>query len=538
MLKPAILILLLMHLGPAVALEPTEEYIRQYCEAILEENAGIIAGQRIAATTLLPSFYAQRGFQPAWSDPGHFQELLQVLRRSEQHGLNPGDYHYPILSTWPDDASPRQSAARDLLATDALVRLGYHLHLGKVDPASLDSDWNLTRRLHDEEPITVLERAVAAPSLMEFLDTELAPGGLFYTGLRAALSHYLELARNGGWPAVPEGPTLHPGDSDTRIPALRARLAVTDAKQDMHTFDPLLFDDDLVASLKRFQWQHGLDVDGILGPGTLAALNIPVKARIDQLRINLERTRWVFRDAEPRFLVVNIAGFHAYLVENSDIIWDSRVQVGKPYRKTPVFKDTMTYLVLNPTWTVPPTILRKDIIPRIQKDPGYLAENNMVLLDRSGRVINTDSIDLGKVTPANFPYTVRQEPGPKNALGRIKFMFPNKHMVYLHDTPSRALFERADRTFSSGCIRVEQPFSLAAALLGDPVNWSEAGIEKRLTTANNETVNLKQPVSVFLMYWTSEPDGKGDARFFNDVYARDQAVLDGLQQPFRLVPAR
>ena len=538
MLKNALLILLLMHLGPAQALEPAEEHIRQYSEAILEGGDGLIAGQRIAATTLLPAFYAQRGFQPAWSDPRRFQELLEVLRGAERHGLNPADYHYPILSTWPDDASPGQLAARDLLATDALVRLGYHLHLGKVDPASLDSDWNLTRRLHNEEPVTVLERAVAAPALGTFLDTELAPSGPFYAGLRAALAHYLELARNGGWPVVPEGPTLHPGDRDARITALRARLAATDAELNTDTADSLLLDDGLAASLKRFQLQHGLADDGIMGAGTLAALNVPVEARIDQLRINMERTRWVFRDVEPRYLIVNIAGFHAYLVENSDIIWDSRVQVGKPYRKTPVFKAKMTYLVLNPTWTVPPTILRKDIIPRIQKDPGYLAQNNMVLIDRSGKIVEPASIDLIAATPGNFPYTVRQEPGPKNALGRIKFMFPNKQMVYLHDTPSRALFERAERTFSSGCIRVEQPFSLAATLLGDPLNWSDASIEQRLSAAQNETLNLKQPITVFLMYWTSEPDGKGDARFFNDVYARDQAVLDGLQQPFRFVAQR
>lgn len=538
MLKSAILLLLFTHIGLVQALEPTDEAIRRYSEAILDGNDGIIAGQKIAATTLLPIFYTRRGFQPAWSEPQHFQQLLQALKSAEEHGLDPEDYHYSTLSTWSDDGSPRQRAARDMLATDALIRYGYQLHLGKIDPASLDPDWNLTRQLKNEEPITVLERTVATPDLSNFLATELAPTGPFYTGLRQALAHYRKLASEGGWPKVLSGPTLHAGERDARIPALRARLSVTDAELTPNTAEATLFDNDLAAAVIRFQLQHGLDDDGAIGARTLEALNVPVETRIDQLRVNLERTRWVFRDLAPRFLVVNIASFHAYLLDDNNIVWDSRVQVGKPFRQTPIFKANMTYLVLNPTWTVPPTILRNDTIPRIRKNPDYLAQNNMVLLNRSGQVIDTNKVDLRSVTPANFPYTVRQEPGPKNALGRIKFMFPNKHAVYLHDTPSQSLFNRAERAFSSGCIRVEKPFSLAATLLNDPNNWSKAKIETKLASAKNETVNLKNPITVFLMYWTSMPDGKGDARFYADVYTRDQAVLDGLKQPFRLIAMR
>jgi murein L,D-transpeptidase YcbB/YkuD len=214
------------------------------------------------------------------------------------------------------------------------------------------------------------------------------------------------------------------------------------------------------------------------------------------------------------------------------------VVVGTPYRKTPVFKAKMTYLVLNPTWTIPPTILKKDIIPAIRRDPGYLASRNMVLLDPSGQQVNVADVDLQKLTVNYFPYIVRQEPGPRNALGRIKFMFPNGHFVYLHDTPSRDLFERADRTFSSGCIRVEHPLTLAELLLDDPVNWSRAEIEARLAEGITQTVNLKTPITVFLVYWTAEPEADGAVNFFNDVYARDPAVLKALQEPFRFIPLR
>jgi murein L,D-transpeptidase YcbB/YkuD len=252
----------------------------------------------------------------------------------------------------------------------------------------------------------------------------------------------------------------------------------------------------------------------------------------------LERTRWVFRDLESRYLIVNIAGFHAYLIENGKRVWESRVVVGTPYRKTPVFKANLTYLVLNPTWTVPPTILKEDIIPAIHRDPGYLASRNMVLLDASGQLVNIADVDLQSLTARNFPYVVRQEPGPQNALGRIKFMFPNSHFVYLHDTPSRNLFERADRTFSSGCIRVEHPLTLAELLLNDPLHWNRAKLEERLAEGVTQTVTLKTPITVFLVYWTAEPDAGGEVNFFSDVYARDAAVLEGLREPFRFIPLR
>ena len=537
-LRPLLLIFLFGQTVCAHALAPVAEQIRAYSESVLAGNDGSIAGQRVAAVTLLPDFYAHRDFQPVWSDPARFQELLQVLKGSESHGLDPDDYHYSALAAWPNDPGPLHQAGRDVLATDALIRFGYHLQFGKVDPTRLDPDWNLTRKLHNQDPASMLAQAVAAPDLNAFLTNNLGPDGAFYAGLRKALARFRQIADAGGWPTVDAGATLHADDRDARVPSLRARLAVTDPDVQTNTLDPSLFDADLVAAVKRFQLQHGLADDGVVGARTIAELNVPAETRVDQLKVNLERTRWVFRDLEPRFLVVNIAGFEAYLVEDRKVVWNSRVQVGKPYRKTPVFKKEMTYLVLSPTWTVPPTILKKDIIPKIKQDPAYLTGQNMVLLDRSGNKVDISGIDLAAVTPGNFPYTVRQEPGPKNALGRIKFMFPNKHFVYLHDTPSQSLFNKAERTTSSGCIRVEKPISLAAELLGDPVGWSEAKIEERIGKASNETIKLNNPITVFLMYWTSVPDGEGGVRFFGDVYSRDQAVLDGLRQPFQFDPVR
>jgi murein L,D-transpeptidase YcbB/YkuD len=538
-MRISLILLFLFNCAPVYALTPTEEYLRQDIEAIQEGSDGVMAGRRVAAVPVLTDFYVRRGFRPVWNDAARFQALLAVLQSATAHGLDPEDYHYRTLSEWtPDSADPRQQAERDILATDALIRYGYHLHFGKVDPASLDPDWNLTRRLHGQDPVAAIEAAVAAPSLAIYLDTRLAPNGPFYTGLRRALARYRDIARAGGWPVVPAGPTLKPADDSDRVVALRARLALTDAHLELPVEAPSHYDPSLVAAVERFQRHHGLAADGAVGRRTLRALNVPVESRIDQLRVNLERSRWVFRDLEARYLIVNIAGFHAYLVEDGWSIWDSRVVVGTPYRKTPVFKAKMTYLVLNPTWTVPPTILKEDIIPALRRNPGYLASRNMVLLDASGRLVDIADLDVRRLTVNAFPYVVRQEPGPQNALGRVKFMFPNEHFVYLHDTPSRDLFERADRTFSSGCIRVEHPLTLAELLLNDPVNWNRAKLEERLADGKTQTVTLKTPLAVFLVYLTAEPEADGEVNFFNDVYARDAAVLEGLKEPFRFIPLR
>jgi L,D-transpeptidase YcbB len=537
MQKHLILLLLWLVCGPALALTPTEENIRQFCESIQEGPGGRIASGQIAAVTVLTEFYARRGFRQVWNDAARFQELLDVLQASAGHGLDPQDYHYRLLSGWPSDrTAPRLQAERDILATDALIRYGYHLYFGKVDPASLDPDWNLQRDLHGQDPVAVIEAAVAAPSLAAYLDTRLAPNGPFYAGLKQALARYRDIATRGGWPPVSRGPTLEPGDRSERVRALRERLAVTDAQLGAQADDATLFDADLTAAVERFQRHHGLIVDGLVGRRTLHALNVPVKSRIDQLRVNLERTRWVFHDLAARYLIVNIAGFHAWLMENGKSVWDSRVVVGTPYRKTPVFKARLTYLVLNPSWTVPPTILREDIIPAMHRNPDYLSTHDMVLLDSSGRYVDPADIDLHSLTADHFPYVVRQQPGRQNALGRIKFMFPNEHFVYLHDTPSRGLFERADRTFSSGCIRVEHPLTLAELLLNDPVEWSREELRQRIADSKTQTVNLRTPITVFLVYWTAEPGANGTVNFFNDVYARDAAVLNGLRKPYRFIP--
>jgi len=282
----------------------------------------------------------------------------------------------------------------------------------------------------------------------------------------------------------------------------------------------------------HFQARHGIDADGKVGPGTLEELNIPVETRINQLRASLERMRWVFRDLPDRYLIVDIAGFHAYLINEGNQIWETRVQVGKPYHATPIFKDSMRYIDFNPTWTIPPGILQKETLPAIRKDPSYLSRNNMSVVTTSGKIVDPSTIDWATTTKG-FPYMIRQEPGPRNALGRVKFMFPNQYMVYLHDTPSKGLFARTERAFSHGCIRTQNPFDLAELLLDDQ-GWDRAKIDQVIESRRTTRINLSEPLTVMLLYWTAEADENGTVYFRKDVYNRDAAIIEGLDEPFRV----
>ena len=262
-----------------------------------------------------------------------------------------------------------------------------------------------------------------------------------------------------------------------------------------------------------------------------------VKQKIDQIRVNLERARWVFHKLPPDYIEVDIAGFQAYDIEGANINWTSKVQVGKPFRKTPVFKSKIKYIVFNPTWTVPPTILRKDILPKIKKNPGYLSKMKISVIDRKGRTVDPNSVNWSQYSKG-IPYTLRQEPGPHNALGRIKFIFPNKYFIYLHDTPSRSLYGRQNRAFSSGCIRVENNIELAEILLNDPAKWNRESIQSLIDTNKTRRVNLPKPKPVMLLYVTIRVDENDNFIFIKDIYERDRQVLDGLNEEFTIWQTR
>jgi murein L,D-transpeptidase YcbB/YkuD len=518
---------------PLLAQE-VEELIRAHVEELGATGELTIDGTAIASKHMIPRVYEAREFTPTWTSAEQLENLLDVIEDSRLEGLDPVDYNVDAVqaahAAFQSNAvlTSAERAGIDIVLTDSLIRLGYHLRYGKVDPVELDPHWNLTRALVSEDPARTIQEAIDAPSMREFA-REVIPRNAFYRNLRSALAEYRALAAAGGWPSVPAGPTLAPGMTDARVPALRARLAVTgDLNSVAVGAADEVYDGATVEGVRRFQARHGLEQDGAVGPATLAALNVPVETRIEQMRVNLERARWVLGDLGDDFLVVNVAGFRLYVVRRNEIVWTTRVQVGQPYRRTPIFVATLSYLVFNPTWTVPPMILRRDILPATRNDGGYLASRNIDVIDDSGMIVDATTIDWSGST---FPYRFVQRPGPNNALGRVKFMFPNEHFVYLHDTPSRDLFDRESRAFSSGCIRVEDPLELARLLLRR--GWDEERIDEVVATGRTETVLLDDPITVLLLYWTAESDDAGRVVFFADVYARDAEVGNALAQPFR-----
>lgn len=512
------------------------DQLRQRVETIRSGGGLVIDGQSIASVQVLPALYEQREYTPVWSRPDSIDQLFEALEIIDGDGLDKADYHYEVLTglrarvATAGSGDPALSADYDILLTDSLVRLGYHLLVGKVDPVELDNNWNMDNTIGDLDTALTLAQAIDNGTVNQLVD-RLRPQHAVYSELRAALAHYRDIQQRGGWQPVPEGPTLKPGMSDARVADLRQRLSATG---ELPAGDPAstLFDTSVEAGVKRFQQNHGLKADGIVGKSTLQAMNVPVQDRIKQIQVNLERARWVLHNLPDEYVLADIAGFGVRYVRNGKRIWESRAQVGKPYRKTPVFRSEITYLDINPTWTVPPTILKKDILPKLRKDPDYLNKKDMRVLTFAGKPVDESTIDWSKYPGERFPYMIRQNPGPKNALGRIKFMFPNKHAIYLHDTPSKSLFGKTARAFSSGCIRIENPYDFGVLLLNND-QWDKDRILETVETGKTTSVSLDRPVTVILLYWTVNTTAEGDIIFKKDIYARDAKVLAALQRPFQ-----
>jgi murein L,D-transpeptidase YcbB/YkuD len=516
--------------------DAAREILRGHVERLMATGTLWVGKTRLTSVVALPMLYKRHDFQRLWTKPDAVEQLLHAVQGIDQDGLEPRDYHWPELQRLRAElasgaaSGPELAVAFDLLLTDSLIRLSYHLLLGKVAPEALDAGWNLAKDLDALNPIAMIEQAIEADAVARLLD-DVRPKHVFYARLKAALAQYRAIQAAGGWKPVPAGPPLKLGVRDPRVIALRQRLMVTGDLRERSP-DAALFDGPLREAVTRFQRRHGLEADGAVGPATLEALNVPVDARIDQIRANLERARWVLHEIQGNFVVVDIAGFRVLYLRDGEVVWTARAQVGQPYRKTPTFKAVLTYLVLNPTWTVPPSILEQDILPAVKRDPTYLQKRNLRVIDRQGQPVDARQLNWSRYRARNFPYLLRQEPGPRNALGRIKFMFPNRYAVYLHDTPNQALFDRPDRTFSSGCIRVERAFELAELLLNDPVRWSREALERAVASNVTRTVVLPRPVPVLLLYWTVDVSREGRIMFRKDVYERDRAVLAALTGEF------
>lgn len=491
------------------------------------------------ARRLMALFYERRNFLPAWEDGRKRRSLLTVVENAYQDGLDPADYHLSDLLE--QDARVRAAklrsseewAAFELDLTDALISLIHHQRFGKADALSQHTTWNYREELGESLVLEIAERALHEGSLRASLE-ESIPRGFYYRRLRDALARYRDIASSGGWPSIDGGPSFAFGLSDERVPVLAARLAITGDLDEAHSYEELrTVDGRLKEAVRRFQERHSLQPDGVAGPATLRALNVPVEQRIEQLRLTLERARWVLGGLGKDFVVVNIAAFRAYVVADRQVAWETRVVIGKAQQQTPVFRDELQYIVFNPTWTVPYRIATREMLPEIKAQPDWFERRDFDLMNSVGDRLDPSTIDWASVTRQNFNYILVQRPGPNNALGEVKFMFPNEYAVYLHDTPSRQLFGSPDRAFSHGCIRVENPLELAEILLASN-GWDRRRIEGAIASGETTTVFLAKPLPILLLYWTANVTPDGIVHFYRDVYRRDPAIAQALDGPFTI----
>lgn len=505
------------------------EKLRQQIEAFHCAESPALAGELLRNPVLIQDFYQRRQFEPMWMQNSALsqqgQNLLAYLTGIDAQGLLPDDYHASSLQRLHSTQTDSDASLAELMLSDAFFTLSQHLLAGKVDPSSLSPEWQANRRR--KNLVDLLERVANGESVTQIL-TASQPRQIRYQRLIDALDK-LRRMPTMDWPALPLSPLIRAGGSDSRLAEIAARLQLWGDLAQPPTAD--IYSPELQTAVRKFQARHGLQADGIIGEATMQALNKSPQQRARQIEVNLERWRWLAEDLGETHILVNIAGYELKVIENNATVLRMPVVVGRTYRKTPVFSDRVRYLVLHPAWAVPYKLATQDKLPEIQKNPDYFTSMGFKVYDRrDGRLVDSATVDWKALDRSHFPYQLVQDPGPLNALGQVKFMFPNQYNVYLHDTPSKDLFARPERAFSSGCIRLGEPLALAEYLLKD-AGWDRQRLDGVLQKGATATVFLHKPVPVHIEYWTTWIGSSGDLNFREDIYGRDEPLWKALKTP-------
>lgn len=475
----------------------------------------------------LNSYYQEQAGPLLWIGSDRMAAFVERLSSAENDGLDRADYPVDKLAELADIADQtniRGQATIELYFSAAFLEYASDLQVGRFLPRKVDPNFFLQAR--EIDPLAALNGALNTDDLNAFFD-HWQPQAAAYADLKQTLAAYHALEAAGGWPTVPLGDALKPGMSDPRVPALRARLAVTEGvAANPPPGGEEVYGDELVAAVQAFQARQGLEIDGIAGNQTLVALNVSVEDRIKALVVAMERWRWMPPDLGSDYLMVNIAGFDLRFVRDGVLADHMAVVVGKPYHKTPVFSHAVRTVEFNPYWYVPSSIAVKEELPKLQSNPAALAAQGFEAV-QGDRVIPVTAVDWRRYGPGNFPFSLRQRPGPRNALGRAKFLFPNKFNVYLHDTPAHSLFAKPERAFSHGCIRLSRPIDLAEEVLGLQGGWSRQRIDAVVASGERTVVPVKTPLPVHITYFTAWVEN-GQPNFRSDIYAQDEKLIAAL----------
>jgi len=472
------------------------------------------------------SFYNNRNFEPFWiGNNKRLKSLSSSLSEAKFHGLPSSRYPLKELSQAIFEKEPSQKAKLELMATEAFLLFAQDISGGILNPNKIDTNINVVPERKDTN--TLLASLTESLNVNTFFQ-DLFPKTNEYNSLLNELRKLRELSLNRSWgDFVPTDAVLAVGMTHDNVPLLRKRLSKMGYP--IYETNSRFFDEQLDVSVKRFQEYHGLNPDGVFGKRSIEAINVPPKTRLMQVLVNLERMRWNNKDRGTEYILVNQPNFHAYFKSGNEKVWQSRVVIGLPSNQTAEFNDTMTHMVVNPTWHVPKSIAVDEYLPLIQSDPNFLTDNEMVLMVRgTDTIIDSRLINMQAFTPDNFPFLIKQIPSNINALGLVKFMFPNKFSIYMHDTPMKDLFFKDERTFSHGCIRLQEPFQFAYSLLRnqeiDPVGKFQEVLEK-----DEETyINLSRKIPVYITYRTAFFDDFGQIHYRADIYGRDALVYMAL----------
>lgn len=515
-----------------------QDQLRLKLENIQPGSSLNIRNQTLKSSDEIYSFYSKREFLEVWSSDGILTELAYELRfeirQARFDGLNPSDYHLGLIDAFfkTFESNKKNQVSNDLaelvdldlMLSDAFFQLASNLERGKVDPSLLKSTWGISQKAQKVNYSELLTISVEQGEIRRNLE-KLYPNFTIYKRGREVIRALDEKSKSDSltWKPVKIDKTIKVGESNNSIPTIRQRLQFWGYMGQYESEDPKMYDSSLFRGVKEFQRKNGMEPDGALGKNTIAGINNSPVDLMNRAAVNMERLRWLPDTVkEAEIILVNIANFRLDYINKRDTIFSSKVIVGQRYHASPIFSAPMSYIVFSPYWNIPNSIARNEIIPAVRKNSNYLSQKNMEVVTYSGQPVDLGSINWSQKP---FPYMIRQRPGRGNSLGLVKFMFPNKYSVYIHDTPSRSLFDREDRALSHGCIRLQNPAEFAKLLLSDIPGWTEEKIQESMNRKSELIVNLNRKIPVVLVYLTFWADSKGQANFRQDIYDRDEEIL-------------